>query len=81
MRWGYTARSTPGMADRGMSPRAGDTDAVRHCWDGYPAARKGARIHAICGAALVGLGPAREYFDPAHHRACARCIELSDRRA
>lgn len=72
MRWGYTARSW--HASR-VGHAAGP---IRHAWDGLPANRPGARIHAICGAALVGLGPQREYFDPAHPRVCDRCIEHSD---
>jgi hypothetical protein len=79
MRWGYTARSTPGHADRGMSPRADDPDPVRHLWDGLPAKRKHAPVHAVCGAALRGLSPNREQFDPAHPRACSRCADRGRR--
>jgi hypothetical protein len=67
MRWGYTARG--GL--RAHEQR----DPVRHAWDGYPAARRHARLHAECGAALIGLGPRAEYFDPAHPRACQRCVK------
>lgn len=78
MRWGYTARSSDGLALRGICRRISDPDSVRHAWDGLSAKRKGAPIHAICGAALRGLGPREEYFDPAHPRSCARCIDNAD---
>lgn len=72
MRWGFTGRG--GLAAR----EAPGFDPVRHAWNGLPAKRKGAPVHAICGAALRGLGPREEYFDSAHPRACDRCIDQAD---
>jgi hypothetical protein len=65
-RWGYTARAEH---DRLRD----DFDPIRHAWDGYPAKRKHAPVHARCGAALRGLGPRSEHYDPDHPRACRRC--------
>lgn len=65
MRWGYTARN-------GGSVGKND-DPIRHAWDGLPAKRKSAPVHALCGAALRRLGPREEQFDPEHERACRRC--------
>jgi hypothetical protein len=65
MRWGHTAR------DGGSVGR--NEDPIRHAWDGFPAKRKGAPVHALCGAALRVLGPRSEGFDANHPRACRRC--------
>lgn len=62
-RWGYTARA---LGDDSPGP-------VRHAWDGLPAKRKHAPVHAVCGAALRGLGPRQEHFRADHPRACRRC--------
>lgn len=71
MRWGHTARNG-GAMDR-------NDDPIRHAWDGFPAKRKGAPVHAICGAALRRLGPRDQHFDPAHPRACSRCADQGRR--
>lgn len=63
MRWGTTARGT---WNAGEGP-------IRHAWDGLPAKRRYARVHALCGAALRSLGPRDEPFDPKHPRSCNAC--------
>lgn len=68
-RWGYTGRGGASVLPE---------QRVRHCWDGLPAKRKHAPVHALCGAALRGLGPRDEPFDPAHPRACTRCTYSAD---
>lgn len=72
-RWGYTARQTP--EDGVLYPinDARSDGPVRHAWDGRPARRTNAPVHALCGAPLRGLSPNREAFDPAHPRACRAC--------
>lgn len=66
MRWGYTGRVSLPMGGHEPNP-------IRHAWDGYPARRKHAPVRALCGAALRGLGPRGEPFDPKHERACNAC--------
>lgn len=80
MRWGYTARSWHAAQTQGVCPPldAEPDGPVRHAWNGLPAKRPGAPLYAICGAALRGLGPRSDYFDPAHPRACKRCIDQAD---
>lgn len=71
MRWGTTARATIHThGERGLGP-------IRHAWDGLPAKRKHARVHAICGAPLRRLGPRDEQFDPKHPRTCNTCRKLA----
>lgn len=67
MRWGTTGRTT---WNAGIGP-------IRHAWDGLPARRKNAPVRALCGAALRGLGPRDEAFDPKHDRACNSCRKLA----
>lgn len=64
-RWGYTAR----VGIEALNP-------IRHAWNGAPATRRDAPVHALCGAALRGLGGRSEHFDPNHERACKRCAGL-----
>lgn len=40
-RWGHTARNGGALGR--------NADPIRHAWDGYPAKRKGAPVHAIPG--------------------------------
>lgn len=68
-RWGHTGRA-PLVWGR-------NDDPIRHAWDGYPAKRKHAPVHALCGAALRGLGPRGEVYDPDHPRACQRCAKAT----
>lgn len=67
MRWGVTGRH---------ASRILPENRIRHAWDGLPARRKHAPVHALCGAALRSLGPRDEPFDPKHERACNACRKL-----
>lgn len=65
-RWGVTGRHAASVLPE---------DRIRHAWDGLPAKRKHAPVHALCGAALRSLGPRGEVYDPDHPRACRDCAK------